>query len=303
MRWRIYLSLVKEAGRRWVADRAPGMGAALAFYSAFSIAPLLIIVSGVAGAVLGEKAAHGAIVGQLTGIVGEHAAEAIQALLVGAQSRSSGLIAGTVGIVTLLIGATTVLVEVQAALDQIWDAPPRHGHGLLRLLKSRATSLALILGIGFVFLVSFALTGAMAVFGKHWGSIFPGVASALFVLNLLFSLAVVTVMIAMLYKWLPNVPVKWGDVWVGAATTAVLFTLGQTAIGFYVARSAMASMHGAAGAMLVLLTWLYYSAQIFLFGAEFTRAYANRNALIGANCLGAAAPSSADGPPDEAHAD
>lgn len=302
MRWRIYLSLVREAGRHWVADRAPGMGAALAFYSAFSIAPLLIIVSGVAGAVLGEKAAHGAIVEQLTGIVGEHAAEAIQALLVGAQSRASGVIASTVGVVTLLIGATTVLVELQAALDQIWDAPPRPGHGLRTLLQSRATSLVLILGIGFVFLVSFGLTGAMAVFGKHWGAIFPGIASALLVLNILFSMGVVTVMIAMLYKWLPNVPVKWRDVWVGAATTAVLFTLGQTAIGFYVAQSAMASMHGAAGAMLVLLTWLYYSAQIFLFGAEFTRAYANRNALIGADCLAAGAVPAEAASADEARA-
>ncbi|MEO8132633.1 MAG: YihY/virulence factor BrkB family protein [Betaproteobacteria bacterium] len=288
MRWRIYLSLLRQAGRGWIADRAPSMGAALAFYSAFSIAPLLIIVSGIVAAVFGEKAAHGAVVGQLAGIVGEHAAEAIQALLMGAESRSSGWVASIVGIVTLLVGATTVLVELQSALDQIWRAEPRRG-GVLRLLHSRAISLALILGIGFVFLASLVFTGAMAVFGKNWGSIFPGMTTALFVLNFLVSLAVVTALIAMLYKWLPNAPIKWRDVWIGALTTAILFILGQTAISFYVASTAMASMHGAAGAMLVLLTWLYYSAQIFLFGAEFTRAYANRNESTEADCLGAGA--------------
>ena len=155
----------------------------------------------------------------------------------------------------------------------------------MTLLRSHATSLGLILGIGFLLLVSLVLTGALAVFGKNWGSIYPGVATALYVLNFLLSLAVVTALIAMLYKWLPNVAIAWRDVWIGALTTAVLFIAGQTAIGFYLTRSAMGSAYGAAGAMVVLLTWLYYSAQIFLFGAEFTQAYANRCAAIGMDCL------------------
>jgi len=285
MRWRVYLALIKQAGRAWIKDGAPSMGAALAFYSAFSIAPLLIIVIGVAGAVYGVDVARGAVEAQLTDLMGPTAAAAIQALLMGAHGQSTGVIASVIGVVTLLVGATTVLVELQSDLDRIWSAPPRKGHGAVTLLRSHITSLGLILGIGFLLLVALVLTGILAVFGKNWGSVYPGVATALYILNFLLSLAVVTALIAMLYKWLPNVPIAWRDVWIGALTTAILFTAGQTAIGFYLTRSAMGSAYGAAGAMVVLLTWLYYSAQIFLFGAEFTQAYANRCAAIGMDCL------------------
>ena len=285
MRWRVYFDLIKQAGRGWIDDNAASMGAALAFYSAFSIAPLLIIVIGIAGAIYGVEVARGAVEAQLIDLMGPTAAAAIRALLLGAHAKSAGLIAGTVGVVTLLIGATTVLVELQTDLDKIWKAPPRAGHSIVTLLRSHATSLGLILGIGFLLLVSLVLTGTLTVFSKNWGSIYPGVATALYALNFTVSLAVVTALIAMLYKWLPNIPIAWRDVWIGALTTAVLFTAGQTAIGFYLTRSAMGSAYGAAGAMVVLLTWLYYSAQIFLFGAEFTQAYANRCAAIGMNCL------------------
>jgi len=260
------------------------MGAALAFYSAFSIAPLLIIVIAVAGAVFGVDAARGAVVGQLSGLVGPTAAGAIRSLLMGAQGQSSGVLASVIGVLTLLIGATTVLVELESDLDRIWRAPGRAGSGVLKLLRSHAISLGLILGIGFLLLVSLVLTGALVIFGKYWGSVFPGVATLLYVLNFIFSLAVITVLIAMLYKWLPNVPIAWRDVWVSALTTAILFNAGQLAIGLYLGRSAMGSAYGAAGAMVVLLLWLYYSAQIFLFGAEFTRAYANRRAEPGMDC-------------------
>jgi membrane protein len=285
MRWRVYSALVRQAGRAWIDDGAPSMGAALAFYSAFSIAPLLIIVIGVAGAVYGVDVARGVVQARLAGLMGPTAAAAIQSLLMGAQGQSTGVIASVIGAVTLLVGATTVLVELQSDLDRIWSAPPRRGLGVVTLLRSHITSLGLILGIGFLLLVSLVLTGSLAVFGKNWGSTYPGVATALYVLNFLISLAVVTVLIAMLYKWLPNVAIAWRDVWIGALTTAILFIAGQTAIGFYLTRSAMGSAYGAAGAMVVLLTWLYYSAQIFLFGAEFTQAYANRCAAIGMDCL------------------
>ncbi|MEP7084655.1 MAG: YihY/virulence factor BrkB family protein, partial [Betaproteobacteria bacterium] len=203
----------------------------------------------------------------------------------GAQAKSSGLIAGVIGLITLLIGATTVLVELQTDLDKIWKAPPRPGNNIVTLVRSHATSLGLILGIGFLLLVSLVLTGTLTVFSKNWGSIYPGVATALYALNFMMSLTVITALIAMLYKWLPNVPIAWRDVWIGALTTALLFNAGQTAIGFYLTRSAMGSAYGAASAMVVLLTWLYYSAQIFLFGAEFTQAYANRSAALGMDCL------------------
>lgn len=286
MRWRDYFALIRQAGQAWIDDGAPSMGAALAFYSAFSIAPLLIIVIGVAGAVYGVDVARGAVEAQLTELMGPTAAAAIQALLMGASGKSTGVIASVIGVVTLLIGATTVLVELQSDLDRIWNAPPRKGNGVVMLLRSHATSLGLILAIGFLLLVSLVLTGTLAVFGKNWGSIYPGIAAALYVLNFLLSLAVVTALIAMLYKWLPNASIAWRDVGIGAFTTAILFIAGQNAIGFYLTRSAMGSAYGAAGAMVVLLTWLYYSAQIFLFGAEFTQAYANRCAAIGMDCLG-----------------
>jgi membrane protein len=294
MRWRVYFALIGHAGRAWIDDGAPSMGAALAFYSAFSIAPLLIIVIGIAGAVYGVDVARGAVQAQLAELMGPTAAAAIQSLLMGARGQSTGVIASLIGVVTLLVGATTVLVELQTDLDRIWSAPSRKGYGVVTLLRSHITSLGLILCIGFLLLVSLVLTGTLALFGKNWGSVYPGVATALFVLNFLLSLAVITALIAILYKWLPNVTIAWGDVWIGALTTAILFIAGQTAIGFYLTQSAMGSAYGAAGAMVVLLTWLYYSAQIFLFGAEFTQAYANRCAAIGMDCLSKEGASAAD---------
>jgi membrane protein len=277
MHWRLYIDLIKRAGAAWVADNAPSMGAALAFYSAFSLAPLLIIVIAIASAVYGEDAARGAIVAQLAGLVGGSAAEAIQALLRAAQETATGVVSAIVGTATLLVGATTVMVELQDDLDRIWKAPAREGSGLLTILRARVLSLGMILAIGFLLLVSLVLTAAVAAVGKYWGTIFPGMALFLYVSNFLLSLAVVTVLVAMLYKWLPNAVIAWRDVWIGALTTAVLFSVGQIGIGLYLTRSAIASAYGAAGALVILLLWLYYSAQIFLLGAEFTQVYANRH--------------------------
>lgn len=285
MRWRVYFALVRQAGKGWVADGAPSMGAALSFYSAFSIAPLLIIVIAVAGAIYGVDVAQGEVRRQLRDTMGPTAAAAIEMLLTGANARGHGLVATIVGIVTLLIGATTVLVELQAGLDKVWKAPSRRGRSISMILRSRATSLGLILGIGFLLLVSLVVTGALALFSKNWGSFYPGVATALYLLNFVVQIAVITALVAMLFKWLPNVPIAWRDVWIGALTTALLFIVGQTAIGLYLTHSAIGSAYGAAGAMVVLLTWLYYSSQIVLFGAEFTYAYAMRCDRVRADCL------------------
>jgi membrane protein len=253
------------------------MGAALAFYSAFSLAPLLIIVIAIAGAAYGRDAARGAIVAQLADVVGLSAAEAIQALLAGAQETATGVVATVVGAITVLVGATTVMVELQDDLDKIWKVAPRADSGLLAILRARIVSLGMILAIGFLLLVSLVLTGGIAAAANYWGAIFPGAALFVYVANFLLSLTVVTVLIAMLYKWLPNAAIAWGDVWVGAFTTAALFSVGQVAIGVYLGQSAVASAYGAAGALVVLLLWLYYSAQVFLLGAEFTHAYASRH--------------------------
>jgi membrane protein len=274
----LYLDLAKQAVAAWLADRASTMGAALAFYCAFSLAPLLMIVIAIAAAAFGADAARGAIVEQLSGIVGPVAAEAIQELLKAAKEPATGLFATVVGLVTLLVGATTVLVELQDDLDYIWKAPARGG--VVTMLRARLLSFLIILAIGFVLLVTQLLSGAVTAFGDYLTPYFPDVALRLLkVANFLFSLAIVTVLFAILYKWLPNVRIAWRDVWFGALATAVLFSIGRIAIGFYLGRSAIASAYGAAGTLVALLLWLYYSAQIFLLGAEFTAVHARQRAV------------------------
>ena len=231
--WRSYLDLVKQSGAAWVDDRAPTMGAALAFYSAFALAPLLIVLIAVAGAIFGPDAARGAIAGQLTGLVGAPAAQAIQDLLKAAQETTTGALATVIGLVTMLVGATTVLVELQDDLDLIWKAPRRAGSNWLSILRARALSLGLILAIGFLLLISLVISSAVSALGVYSESFLPGAAVVLMpVWNTIFSLGAVTVLFAMLYKWLPNVPIAWQDVWIGAFITAVLFTLGRSASAF-----------------------------------------------------------------------
>jgi len=243
------------------------------------LAPLLIIVIAVAGAALGVDAARGAIVGQIAGLVGAPAAEAIQALLKAAQETTTSVFATVVGLVTMLIGATTILVELQDDLDHIWKAPRRQGSTLLSMLRARILSLGMILGVGFLLLISLVLSSAIAAIEAYAQSRFPGAALPLLLLwNPLLSVGAITVLFAMLYKWLPNVRIAWKDVWMGAFITAILFSAGRYAIGLYLGRSAIASAYGAAGTLVVLLLWLYYSAQVFLLGAEFTCLYAKHRA-------------------------
>jgi len=273
--WRLYAGLMKRAAAAWVDHRAPTMGAALAFYSAFSLAPLLIIVIALAGAAFGEEATRNAIVGQLATLVGPTGAQAIQELLKGAQEKVTGVVATAIGLVTMLVGATTILVELQDDLDSIWQAPRRPGNSVLTMLRARVLSFGLILGIGFLLLISLVVNGAIAASQVYLASYFPGTALVLLqAWDYAFSVAVITILFAMLYKWLPNVSIAWSDVWSGAFTTAVLFSAGRIAIGAYLGHSAIASAYGAAGTLIVLLLWLYYSAQVLLLGAEFTCVYA-----------------------------
>src|SRR5437762_4125408 len=228
-----YLDLAKQSVAAWLDDRAPTMGAALAFYCAFSLAPLLMIVIAIAAAVFGADAARGAIVEQLSGIVGPVAAEAIQELLKAAKEPATGLFATVIGLATLLIGATTVLVELQDDLDYIWKAPPRSGSGVARILRARLLSILIILAIGFVLLMTQMLSGAITAFGDLLTPYLENFALRLLqAANFLFSLVVVMVVFAMLYKWLPSVRIAWRDVWFGALSTAILFSIGRIAIGF-----------------------------------------------------------------------
>ena len=267
--------LVKSAASSWIDDYAPSMGAALAYYTVFSIAPLLLIVISIAGLVFGEEAARGEIVAQLQGLMGADAAKAIEGLLESVNKPGKGILSTLIGIVVLLIGATTVFGELQDALDRIWRAPARQGSGLWNLLRARLLSFGMILGVGFLLIASLVVSAALSALGRWWAPLFGGWEVLLQVVNFAVSFALVTAIFAMIYKIMPRVKIEWHDVWIGAAVTSLLFTIGKFLIGLYIGKSGVASGFGAAASLVVLLIWVYYSAQIFLLGAEFTWVYAH----------------------------
>jgi membrane protein len=275
MKLRALFNLCKEAVLSWQADYAPSMGAALAYYTVFSIAPLLLIVIAVAGLVFGEAAAHGAIFEQLSGLMGEQGAMAVQGLLNSVNKPAEGIVATVTGVLLLILGATTVFRELQDALDRIWRAPVRPTGGVWSMVRTRLLSFGLIMGIGFLLMVSLVASAAFAALSKWWAPVFGGWALVGQVVNFVFGFAVTVVGFAMIYKLMPRAQVQWRDVWVGAAVTALLFSIGKHLIGLYIGKSSVASGFGAAGSLVVVLVWVYYSAQIFLLGAEFTWVYAH----------------------------
>lgn len=267
--------LIKKAGASWVDDYAPSMGAALSYYTVFSLAPLLVIVIAIAGLVFGQEAARGEVFAQLSGLLGTDAAKTVEELLNAASKPSQGIPSAVVGVVVLLIGATTVFGELQDALDRIWRAPVREGStGLWGLLRARVLSFGMILGIAFLLMVSLVMSAAVSALGKWWGPAFGGWELMAQAINALVGFVFTTVVFAMIYKIMPRVSVRWHDVWLGAAITALLFSAGRMLIGLYIGKTALASGYGAAGSLVVVFVWVYYSAQIFLMGAEFTWVYA-----------------------------
>ena len=268
--------LIKKSVTSWIDDYAPSMGAALAYYTVFSIAPLLIIVIAVAGFAFGQEAVQGEIAAQLGGLIGQEGAEAVQQLVESASEPTRGIIATVISIVLLVIGATTVFGELQSSLDRIWRVPaPLGASGIWNLLRTRLLSFGMVLGLGFLLLVSLVVSAGLAAFGTWWGGAFKGWEALLHVLNLAISFALITGLFAMIYKIMPRAKIAWRDVWVGAAVTALLFEIGKFLIGLYLGKSGVTSGFGAAGSLVVLLVWVYYSAQIFLLGAEFTWVYAH----------------------------
>jgi membrane protein len=269
--------LARDAVVAWIDDRAPTMGAALAYYTLFSIAPLLLIVIAVAGEVFGVEAAQGEIFRQLRGFIGPEGASAIQDLLASVQRQDDAGVGALLGTLLLLVGATTVFAELQDALDRIWRAPPHPTRaGWWALLRARLLSFGLILGVGFLLMVSLVTSAGLAAWGRWWAPLFEGWPWLLGAANAAADFLMTAALFAMIYKIMPSVKVAWRDVALGALVTATLFSIGKWAIALYITTTAVASGFGAAGSLVVLLVWVYLSAQVFLVGAEFTRLYAER---------------------------
>jgi membrane protein len=271
----IYI-LFERAFAEWRHDKASRLGAALAYYALFSLSPSLIIVIAVAGLLFGREAAEGRILAQIQGIVGPDVAGAIRGMLESAQKPSSGILATLLGLLTLLLGATGVLVELQDGLNTIWEIPPSSGIGLREIIKSRLVSLAILLGGGFLLLLTLALSAVLGAIEHLFGTSAPGWVYLGQAADLFLSFGLAALLFAMIFKYLPDIEIQWNDVWIGAAVTSFLFTIGKTLIGLFIGKSTVASLYGAAGSLVALLIWVYYSTQIFFFGAEFTQAYANQ---------------------------
>jgi membrane protein len=267
-------TILKRALAGWWKDDVPRLGASLAFYTLFALAPILVVAIAIGGLVFGPEAVRGELVGQIQGLIGRNGAEAVQAMLEGAAQPSSSLAATGAGIVTFFLGATGAFLELQTALNTIWRVKPKASGSYFRMLvMQRLISFGLVVALGFLLLTSLLVSAALAAIHRYMGNTFPGVLILWEALTVVVSLGVITLLFAMVYKVLPDVKLAWRDVWVGALVTAGLFTIGKLLIGLYLGTTSIASTYGAAGSVIVILVWVYYSAQVVLLGAEFTREY------------------------------
>lgn len=274
MRWRTIWELLKQTGQEFSDDKAPRLGAAIAFYTALSIAPLLLAVVGIAGLIYGDQAARGEIANQISALVGREQAEVLETALARSVSPTGGILATVIGIVVLLFGATGLFAELQGALDTVWNAKPeQESHGIWGYLKDRLLSLSMVGGMAFLLLVSLVFSAFLSAFGNALEDWLPYSSVWLRLANCVVSILLTSLMFAMIFKILPHVRVDWRDVWIGAFVTALMFNAGKYLIGLYLGRASIGSTFGAAGSFVVFLVWVYYSTQILLFGAEFTQVY------------------------------
>lgn len=270
--------LLKSAFQQWNADNASRLAAALAYYTVFSIAPLMILVIAIAGIFFDQSAAKDELLSQLQSLWGREGAQFLQSVLENANkpNDSSSWIASTTSVILLLVGASGVLAQLQTALNAVWNIEEKPNQGLWGLLRKRLLSFGMILGIGFLLLVSLVVSAVIAGFSNFFNGIVPGLDSVIQLLNFLVSFGMTSLLFAMIYKFLPDVRIAWHDVWFGAITTSILFTLGKFIIGLYLGNSGIGSSYGAAGSVIVFLAWVFYSAQILFFGAELTQVFAHR---------------------------
>jgi membrane protein len=266
--------ILKRALAGWWKDDVPRLGASLAFYTLFALAPILVVAIAIGGLVFGEEAVRGEVVGQIQGLIGRRGAETVQAMLEGAAQPSSSVAATAAGFITFFLGATGAFLELQTALNTIWRVKPKtSGNFLKMLVKQRLISFGLVVALGFLLLTSLLVSAALAALHRYLGNAIPGVVVLWEGLNVVVSLGVITLLFAMVYKVLPDRKLNLSEVWVGALVTAGLFTIGKLLIGLYLGTTSVASTYGAAGSVIVILVWVYYSAQVVLVGAEFTREY------------------------------
>jgi membrane protein len=264
--------VIKDTVREWQEDEATQLAAALSYYTAVSIAPLLVLVVVVVGFFLGREAAQGELIGQLQGAMGEQGAAFLQAALENADQPTVASVAGILSLATLLWGSTNVFSQLQNSLNKIWDVEPKPGQGIMATIKSRFLSFTMVLGVAFMLLISLVISAALSAI-TNWGrGILPGADWIWQIVNFAVSFGVVTLLFAAIFKVLPDAEISWRDVWLGAAVTALLFTIGKFALGLYLGNAG--SAYGAVGSVVVFLLWVYYSAQILFFGAEFTQVYA-----------------------------
>jgi membrane protein len=266
--------LFKKTFANWVDINAPRLGAALSFYTMLSVAPLMVLCISLAGLIFGAQAARGQIEAQIASVIGPQGSEVIQSLLAQTSKPSSNIAAAAIGLVTLLFGASGVFLELRDSLNLVWGVKYSTGSGFKGMLRYRFYAFALVLGIGFLLLVSLLLSAAIAAVEKFFAQIVPIPGPLLHVINLLVSFVTITILFGLLYKVVPDVHIEWQDVWIGAAVTSLLFSIGKLLIGLYLGKASVGSAYGAAGSLVVFLVWVYYSAQIFLLGAEFTRMFA-----------------------------
>jgi membrane protein len=264
-------SLLRAAFTSWSDHDAPRMGAALAFYTLLSLAPLVILAVALVSVVLGHSTAEGQIIAQVQGMAGQAAAEAVRGMLQTSDKPTANSVATVVGIVTLLFGASGVFGELRSALNAMWDVKPKNSSGLWSLIRERIFSFGMVLAVGFLLLVSLLASAALAALEKFSAAMLPAPPYVLSAINLLISLVGISLLFALIYRYVPETSVRWRDVWVGAMATAFFFTLGKDLLGIYLGRASVGSAYGAAGSLVVLIVWVYYSALIFLFGAELTQ--------------------------------
>jgi membrane protein len=270
------IELIRTAWQDWKEDKASRLAAALAYYAAISLAPLLIVLLAIAGLAVGSNTAASQLMDQIRGLVGDQGAEVVHEIITSASKPATGVVSAVLGTVVLLLGASGVFGALQDGLNTIWEVASKPDRGWVGIIKDRFLSLTMVLGVGFLLLVSLVISAALSALGKYLAGILPVHWLAFAGLNFVVSFVVVTVLFALIFKFLPDAEISWNNVWLGAATTSLLFTIGKFLIGLYLGRSSAGSAYGAAGSLVVILIWVYYSSQILFFGAELTQVYANR---------------------------